>query len=212
MAANVAGLDKCATHSTLTATQPFGHLSKHKDLVTTEHSLVYQLKTDLGYSDADTEAAIAVAWDFGLIEPYEVLREHVDRLRITPKGEFIMRLPFENPAITYFMATTGRLSKATLSDSKTFELHDPRRGAARRFVPSAIKTGLTLLRHVRSAHALEMGTASLTEERRLTYALPAMDVWLRRAVGYGAAYSRNNPIGYRELVNDLQGIPLVPIL
>lgn len=132
-------------------------------------------------------------------------KREADVLRLTSKGIFLLHAPFTDPAITYFMAASTLIHAEIFEGSKCFAVHDPSGNGPRRFVPATIKTGLSLLRHVQCAHDHEMRKAASYETEKM-FALPSLDTWIHRAIGYCTGFGRVNRPSLDNLLTDLRGI------
>lgn len=173
----------------------------------------WDLLSHLEYSEDAARLAISVAWNFGLWKVADSYGNSVPLLVLSRKGNYVMDAPFINPSVTYFMATATRFRMQHLEDSKMWELHNPRPGELRRFVPSATKTGLTLLRYIVEADAHER-TAELLPGSPGRWALP-MDLigrfWLpavKHNIETFGSFNESRAEQARELLRDLRSLQI----
>jgi hypothetical protein len=173
-----------------------------------EGALREHLANTLKYSADSIDQALQLGWRYGLWNVVNhsgrgAAREPV--LALSSKGRFLLRAVFLDPAITYFMATATLLHSNHFG-SQLWRLHETQPGKLRGFVPSLVKSGLTMMRYVRSAHLYEARNDFLPEPK--THWEPAMELheWRESMCRYIAIFSQQDKQLAQQLIQDLRGI------
>jgi hypothetical protein len=181
-------------------------LIRNKEDFYTISSAVDTISKVFGYPKDQVLESTINARDFGLLEygsmltvpSSEKLKRHTTRspaLKTTMKGEYVLSLAFSNVPAMYFMAlATPLLSSEFSAFSKNDLVHDVKPLGRRNFPATAFTTSVIFMRHVVSAHQLDMVRAQkvsqvgtgiikdLAQNCNTVFPLPDLTEWKKEIV------------------------------